>query len=46
MGDDQLGSWPTQVTIQGQQSIELHDEAVLLTGRGSHTRRLPTDMHD
>ena len=32
MVNDQMSSWPTQVTIQGQQSIELHDEAVLLTG--------------
>ena len=46
MGDDQMSSWPTQVTIQGQQSIELHDEAVLLTGSGSRTRRLSTDVQD
>ena len=46
MGDDQMSSWPTQVTIQGQQSIELHGEAVLLTGNGSRTRRLSTDVQD
>ena len=45
-GDNELSSWPTQVTIQGQQSIELHDEAVLLTGSGSRTRRLSRGVHD
>ena len=45
-GDNGLSGWPTQVTIEGQQSIELHDEAVLLTGSGSRTTRLSTDVHD
>ena len=46
MDDDQMGSWPTQVTLQGQQSIDVHDEALLLTGCGTRTRRLSTDVHD
>ena len=46
MGDDQMSSWLTQVTIQDEQSIELQGEAVLLAGGGSHTRRLSTDVHD
>ena len=46
MGDDQMISWPTQVTMQGQQSIELRDEASLRTESGSRTRRLPTDVQD
>ena len=43
MGDEQVNSRPAQVTIQGQQSTELRDEAVLLTGNGSRTRRLSTE---
>ena len=46
MGDDQMGSWPTQTTIQDQQSMDLHDEAVLLAGSGSPTRRLSMDVQD
>ena len=46
MRDEQLSSWPTQVTRQGQQSFELHENAVLLTGSGSLTRRLSTDVQD
>ena len=45
-GDDQMSSWPTQVTKQGQQSIELHNEAARLTGNGSRTRRLSTKVQD
>ena len=46
IGDDQMGSWPTQVAIQGRQGIELHDEAVLPTESGGRTRRLSTDVQD
>ena len=46
MDDDQMSSWPTQITMQRQQSIELHGEAVLLTGNGSFTGRLSTDVQD
>ena len=42
MGDAQMSSWPTQATRQGQQSIAMHDEAVLLAGNGSRTRRRRT----
>ena len=46
MGDDQMSSWPTQVTIQGQQGIQLHDETVLRTENGIRTRTLSTDVQD
>ena len=46
MGDDQMSSGATQVTVQGQQSIELHEEAVLLTESGSRARKLSTDVQD
>ena len=45
-GANAMSSWPTQVTIQGQQGIELHDEAVLPTGSGRSTRRLSMDVQD
>ena len=45
-GDNEMSSWPTQVTIQGQQSFKLDDEAALLTGNSSHTRRQSTDVQD
>ena len=43
-GDNDMSSRPTEVTIKGQQSIELHDEALLLTGSDSRTRTLPMDV--
>ena len=45
-GDEKMSSWPTQVTVQGEQSIELHNQVVLLTGNGTRTRRLSTDVQD